>query len=116
MGVRRGRLSRDRLLEEPSSRGLVAIPLVLIVAITVLDLYRPADVYLGPLLVIAPALTASLSGTRMTALVGALAVATLMLIGVLEGGLTNGQPHGADPRAARPLRPDSFHAIRHGAA
>ncbi|MFF7884092.1 PP2C family protein-serine/threonine phosphatase [Streptomyces sp. NPDC007896] len=88
MGVRRGRLSRDRLLEEPSSRGLVAIPLVLIVAITVLDLYTPADVHLGPLLVIAPALTASLSGTRLTALVGALAVAALVLVAVLEGGLT----------------------------
>ncbi|MFF4138676.1 hypothetical protein ACFY1B_46270 [Streptomyces mirabilis] len=70
MGVRRGRSSRDRLLEEPSNGGLVAIPLVLIVAITVLDLYTSADVHLGPLLVIAPALTASLSGTRGTALVG----------------------------------------------
>ena len=88
MDVLRGRLSRDRLLEEPSSRGLVAIPLVLIVVITVLDLYTPADVHLGPLLVIAPALTASLSGTRMTALVGALAVAALVLVAALEGGLT----------------------------
>ncbi|MER7694229.1 PP2C family protein-serine/threonine phosphatase [Streptomyces sp. NPDC097610] len=88
MGVRRGRLSRDRLLEEPSSRGLVAIPLVLIVAITALDLYTPADVHLGPLLVIAPALTASLAGTRVTALVGALAVAALVLVAALDGTLT----------------------------
>lgn len=88
MGVRRGRLSRDRLLAEPSNRGLVAIPLVLIVAITVVDLFTPPDVYLGPLLVIAPALTASLSGPRLTALVGTLAVTALVLIAVLEGGLT----------------------------
>ncbi|MDX3761135.1 PP2C family protein-serine/threonine phosphatase [Streptomyces sp. AK02-04a] len=81
-------MSRDRLLEEPSNGGLVAIPLVLIVAITVLDLYTPADVHLGPLLVIAPALTASLSGTRGTALVGTLAVAALVLVAALEGGLT----------------------------
>lgn len=87
-GVRRGRLSRDRLLAEPSNRGLAAIPLVLIVAITVLDLYTPPDVHLGPLLVIAPALTASLSGTRLTALVGTLAVAALVLVAALEGGLT----------------------------
>lgn len=88
MGVRRWRWSRDRLLEEPSNRGLAAIPLVLIVAITVLDLYTPPDVHLGPLLVIAPALTASLSGTRLTALVGTLAVTALVLIAVIEGGLT----------------------------
>ncbi|WP_328982809.1 serine/threonine-protein phosphatase [Streptomyces mirabilis] len=66
----------------------MAIPLVLIVAITVVDLFTPPDVYLGPLLVIAPALTASLSGPRLTALVGTLAVTALVLIAVLEGGLT----------------------------
>lgn len=57
MGVRRA--SVDRLLEQPSGRGLVAIPLALIVVITVVDIHSPADVHLGPLLVIAPALTAS---------------------------------------------------------
>lgn len=59
MGVRR---SWDHLLEPPSGRGLVAIPFVLIVTITVLDIYTGRDVQLGPLLVIAPALTASSPG------------------------------------------------------
>ncbi|MET8248084.1 PP2C family protein-serine/threonine phosphatase [Streptomyces sp. NPDC005202] len=82
------RLLVDRLLEQPSGRGRVAIPLALIVVITVVDIRSPADVHLGPLLVIAPALTASLAGPRLTALVGVLAVAAQVLIAVLHGGLT----------------------------
>ncbi|MFB7715050.1 hypothetical protein [Streptomyces sp. NPDC056105] len=54
--------------------------------ITVVDVHSPPDVHLGPLLVIAPALTASVAGPRLTALVGALAVAAQMLIAVLHGG------------------------------
>lgn len=42
--------------------GLVAIPFVLIVTIAVLDIFTGRDVQLGPLLVIAPALTASSPG------------------------------------------------------
>ncbi|MER5756499.1 PP2C family protein-serine/threonine phosphatase [Streptomyces sp. NPDC002088] len=86
MSVRR--VSVDHLLEQPLSRGLVAIPIVLIVAITVVDLQVPNDVHLGPLLVIAPALTASVAGTRQTALVGVLTVAAQVLIAMLHGGLT----------------------------
>ncbi|WP_405721055.1 PP2C family protein-serine/threonine phosphatase [Streptomyces sp. NBC_00046] len=85
MGVRR---SWDHLLELPSGRGLVAIPFVLIVTITVLDIYTGRDVQLGPLLVIAPALTASLAGTRLTALAGVLAVAAQVFIVVSLDGLT----------------------------
>lgn len=86
VGVRR--VSVDRLVEQPSGRGLVAIPLALIVVITVVDLHSPTDVHLGPLLVIAPALTASLAGPRLTALVGALAVAAQVFIAMFHGGLT----------------------------
>ncbi|MFI9103496.1 PP2C family protein-serine/threonine phosphatase [Streptomyces fildesensis] len=86
MGVRRW--SGNRLLEEPWSRWLVAIPLALIVVITVVDLQAPTDVHLGPLLVIAPALTASLAGARLTAVAGVLAVAAQILIAVFHGGLT----------------------------
>ncbi|MGW7488856.1 PP2C family protein-serine/threonine phosphatase [Streptomyces sp. NPDC054786] len=86
MGFRR--LSVDRLLEQPSGRGLVAVPLGLIVAITVTDLHSPANIHLGPLLVIAPALTASIGGPGLTALVGALAVAAQVFIAVFHGGLT----------------------------
>lgn len=81
------RVSVDRLVEQPSGRGLVAIPLALIVVITVVDIRSPTDVHLGPLLVIAPTLTASLAGPGLTALVGALAVAAQVVIGVLHGGL-----------------------------
>ncbi|MGX1542363.1 PP2C family protein-serine/threonine phosphatase [Streptomyces adustus] len=86
MGLRHA--SVDHLLEQPLSRGLVAIPLGLIVAITVVDLQVPNDVHLGPLLVIAPALTASLGGTGMTALAGVLAITAQALIAVFHGGLT----------------------------
>ncbi|WP_406323700.1 PP2C family protein-serine/threonine phosphatase [Streptomyces sp. NBC_01637] len=85
MGVRRA--SVDRLLEQPSGRGLVAIPLALIVVITVVDIHSPTDVHLGPLLVIAPALTASFAGPWLTAAVGVLAVAAQVFIALLHGGL-----------------------------
>ncbi|WP_410093155.1 PP2C family protein-serine/threonine phosphatase [Streptomyces sp. me109] len=78
----------DRLVEQPSSRGLVAVPVALIVVITVVDIQSPADVHLGPLLVIAPALTASLAGPRLTTLVGVLAVTAQVCIAMLHGGLT----------------------------
>ncbi|MFD7490867.1 PP2C family protein-serine/threonine phosphatase [Streptomyces sp. NPDC059832] len=66
----------------------MAIPFVLIVTITVLDIYTGRHVQLGPLLVIAPALTASLAGTRLTALAGVLAVAAQVFIAVFLGALT----------------------------
>ncbi|MEV7126771.1 PP2C family protein-serine/threonine phosphatase [Streptomyces sp. NPDC093260] len=81
------RASVDRLLAQLSGRGAVAVPLALIVAITLADLRTPQDVHLGPFLVIAPALTASLAGPRLTALVGALAVAAQLCIAVFHGGV-----------------------------
>ncbi|MFF9394178.1 PP2C family protein-serine/threonine phosphatase [Streptomyces griseoluteus] len=71
-----------------AGRGVVVLALALIVAITVTDLGIGTSVHLGPLLVIAPALTASFAGPRLTALVGALAQAALLIISVLHGGLT----------------------------
>ncbi|MFI6727605.1 serine/threonine-protein phosphatase [Streptomyces sp. R-74717] len=85
MGVRR---LWDHFLEHPAGGGLVAIPFVLIVTITWVDVYSGRDVHLGPLLVIAPALTASLAGPRLTALAGVLAVTAQVLIAVFLGGLT----------------------------
>jgi serine phosphatase RsbU (regulator of sigma subunit) len=78
----------DRLRQRPSGRGLVAVPLGLIVVITLVDVHSPTDIHLGPLLVIAPALTASIAGPRLTALVGLLAVGAQVLIAALHGGLT----------------------------
>jgi serine phosphatase RsbU (regulator of sigma subunit) len=60
---------------------LLPVPVVLIVLITVLDIVAPSDIVLGPLLVIAPAITAWVAGPWTTGLVGAVAVAAQALIG-----------------------------------
>jgi serine phosphatase RsbU (regulator of sigma subunit) len=67
---------------------VVAIPLVLILVITLADLLSPEDVHLGPLLVVAPALTASFGSSRLTALVGALAVGALLAISLIRNSIT----------------------------
>ncbi|WP_235458965.1 PP2C family protein-serine/threonine phosphatase [Streptomyces olivochromogenes] len=64
-----------------SSHALLVIPIVLIVVITVVDQLVPADVHLGPLLVISPAITASFAGPWLTGLIGFLAVAAQGYIG-----------------------------------
>ncbi|MFH8380247.1 PP2C family protein-serine/threonine phosphatase [Kitasatospora sp. NPDC018058] len=71
-----------------SRHALLVIPLVLIVVITVVDLHAPADVHLGPALVIAPAITASFAGPRLTGAMAVLALAAQVIIGVFHGGLT----------------------------
>lgn len=75
-------------MEQRAGRGLLVIALALVVVITVTDIGIGTSVHLGPLLVIAPAPTASCAGPRLTALVGALAQAALEIISVLHGGLT----------------------------
>jgi len=70
-----------------SSRALLLVPLVLIAAITTADILSPVDVHLGPLLVIAPAITASFAGPRWTAAIGAVAVLAQAFIGVYFGVL-----------------------------
>ncbi|WP_306325181.1 PP2C family protein-serine/threonine phosphatase [Streptomyces venezuelae] len=64
---------------------LVVIPLGLIVTVCVVDVLAPPHIHLGPLLVAAPAITVAFAGARLTALMGALAVAAQVLIGVLRG-------------------------------
>jgi serine phosphatase RsbU (regulator of sigma subunit) len=64
-----------------SSHALLVIPIVLIVVITVVDQLVPADVHLGPLLVIAPAITASFAGPWLTGLIGFLAAGAQAYIG-----------------------------------
>ncbi|MFE2916533.1 PP2C family protein-serine/threonine phosphatase [Kitasatospora indigofera] len=53
---------------------MILIPLVLIVVISAVDMLAPPEVHLGPLLVAAPAITASFAGPRTTLAVGAAAV------------------------------------------
>ncbi|GGU93525.1 PP2C family protein-serine/threonine phosphatase [Kitasatospora aureofaciens] len=69
---------------------LMVIPLGLIGAVCVVDVLAPPHIHLGPLLVAAPAITVAFAGARVTALMGALAVAAQMLIGVLREGLSAG--------------------------
>ncbi|WP_369360275.1 PP2C family protein-serine/threonine phosphatase [Streptomyces sp. cg2] len=77
-----------RLLQRPDpSHALLLLPLGLIVAVCVIDVLAPPDIHLGPLLVAAPALTAALAGPGPTALIGVLAVAAQVGIGVARGAL-----------------------------
>ncbi|MGE7436955.1 PP2C family protein-serine/threonine phosphatase [Kitasatospora sp. NPDC001175] len=63
-------------------RSLLLIPFGLIVVVCVVDILAPPDVHLGPLLVAAPAITASFARARGTALVAVLAVLGQVAIGV----------------------------------
>ncbi|WP_330342349.1 PP2C family protein-serine/threonine phosphatase [Streptomyces sp. NBC_00557] len=53
-----------------------------------MDISTPESVHLGPLLVVAPAITVSFGGAWLTGLVGALAVAAQVSIAVFHGGLS----------------------------
>ncbi|MGW5354968.1 PP2C family protein-serine/threonine phosphatase [Streptomyces sp. NPDC004031] len=70
-----------------ANRGLVAVPIVLIVVITIADVLAPQEIHLGPLLVVAPALTASFGSSRLTALVGFLATAALFTISAVRNSI-----------------------------
>ncbi|MDF3294296.1 PP2C family protein-serine/threonine phosphatase [Streptomyces sp. RB6PN23] len=71
-----------------TSRAWLALPVVLVVLITVVDIRSPTGVHLGPALVIAPAVTAFFAGPRTTGSVGVLALAAQVVIAVFHGGLT----------------------------
>lgn len=77
-----------RLTWRPDHRVLTALVLVLIVLITTVDILSPPHIHLGPLLIVAPALTASFTGARGTAAVALLAIAALTVIGIARDGLT----------------------------
>ncbi|REK91406.1 serine/threonine-protein phosphatase [Streptomyces inhibens] len=64
------------------------IPIGLIVAVCTIDVLAPPDIHLGPLLVAAPAITAAFAGPRLTAAIGALAVAAQVFIGIARGVLS----------------------------
>ncbi|MER8185762.1 PP2C family protein-serine/threonine phosphatase [Kitasatospora sp. NPDC094015] len=64
----------------PAWWALIAIPLVLIVLVTIGDILAPPQVHLGPFLVAAPAITASFAGPRTTAVIGALAVLAQVVV------------------------------------
>ncbi len=70
-----------------TSGAWLVLPLVLIAVITVVDIRAPADIHLGPALVIAPAITASFAGARLTGAIGVLALAAQVIIAVFHGGV-----------------------------
>ncbi|SEO08914.1 PP2C family protein-serine/threonine phosphatase [Actinacidiphila rubida] len=69
------------------NRGLVWVPVVLILVITLADVMAPQDIHLGPLLIVAPALTASFGGSRLTAAMGALAFGALLAISAARNSI-----------------------------
>ncbi|MFD4949781.1 PP2C family protein-serine/threonine phosphatase [Streptomyces sp. NPDC058409] len=71
------------------SHALLVIPVVLIIVITVVDIFVPEDIHLGPLLVIAPAITASFAGPLLTGAIGLLAVAAQAYVGLHLGVLSS---------------------------
>ncbi|WP_329437430.1 MULTISPECIES: PP2C family protein-serine/threonine phosphatase [unclassified Streptomyces] len=77
------RLEGLRRPERPG-RALLAIPIAWIVAVSVIDILAPANIHLGPLLVAAPAITASFGRPRTVGLIAALAVVAQTIIGLLR--------------------------------
>ncbi|WP_435133979.1 PP2C family protein-serine/threonine phosphatase [Actinacidiphila sp. bgisy144] len=63
----------------------IVIPLALVVVITVADTVSPREVFLSPLLVVAPALTASFAGPWRTALIALFAVGGQLLVAAVTG-------------------------------
>ncbi|MER5972946.1 PP2C family protein-serine/threonine phosphatase [Streptomyces sp. NPDC002055] len=74
-------------------RALVLIPLGLIIAVCAVDILAPPDIHLGPLLVVAPAITAAFAGPRLAALIGLLAITAQVVIGVARGVLATENLH-----------------------
>ncbi|MFF9506825.1 PP2C family protein-serine/threonine phosphatase [Streptomyces sp. NPDC014724] len=68
---------------------LVAMPFALIAVVTVVDVLSPPHVHLGPFLVAAPAVTASFTGPRMTAFVGAVAVLAQSAVAVMRSSIND---------------------------
>lgn len=68
-------------------RARVAVPVGLILVIMVVDLLTDPSVHLGPLLVAAPAITASFGGPVLTGAVALLALGAQTLISALHGGV-----------------------------
>lgn len=75
-----------QLPQEPR-QALLAIPIALIVIVTVIDILAPPTVHLGPFLVAAPAVTASFAGPWATAAIGALAVTAQAVVAVVRTSL-----------------------------
>ncbi|GAA3588686.1 PP2C family protein-serine/threonine phosphatase [Streptomyces osmaniensis] len=83
------RRPEDHQWSQEPPQALLAVPILMIVIVTVVDILAPASVHLGPFLVAAPAVTASFAGPRMTAYVGALAVSAQAVVAVVRTTLVD---------------------------
>src|ERR1700733_3856845 len=72
----------------PRVSAWLAVPLAVIVGVPVADLFLPPDIHLAHLLAVAPAFTAAVAGTRLTAAVSALAAIALIAAGAERDSLT----------------------------
>ncbi|QPP10295.1 serine/threonine-protein phosphatase [Streptomyces bathyalis] len=63
---------------------MIAVPVIWLVIVVVVDVAAPPEIHLGPLLVAAPALTASFAGAWTTGLIAFLAVAAQAVIALLR--------------------------------
>ncbi|MBT2525065.1 serine/threonine-protein phosphatase [Streptomyces sp. ISL-99] len=84
-----GRLARGRAGSWEPGHALLAVPLALIVLVTVVDILAPPEVHLGPFLAAAPAITASFAGPRTTGFVGAVAVLAQPVVAIVRTSLTD---------------------------
>jgi serine phosphatase RsbU (regulator of sigma subunit) len=66
------------------SNWMPVLPLAWLVIVVAADVLAPPDIHLGPLLVAAPAITASFGGPVLTGVIAALAVAAQALIAVVR--------------------------------
>ena len=73
---------------EPPVSAWLAVPLTLIIAVPVADLFLPPGIHLAHLLAVAPAFTAAVAGTRLTAAISALAALALTAAGAERDSLT----------------------------
>jgi hypothetical protein len=73
---------------EPRVSAWLAAALALIVGVPVADLFLPPDIHLAHLLAVAPAFTAAVAGTRLTAAVSVLAALALIAAGAERDSLT----------------------------
>lgn len=71
-------------------RAAVLVPLGVIAVVSVVDMMSSTAIHLGPLVALAPALTAAFAGPRVTALVGLVAVVAQELVDGFDGeNMTN---------------------------
>jgi hypothetical protein len=72
----------------PRVSAWLAVPLTLVIAVPIADHFLPPDIHLAHLLGVASAFTAAVAGTRLTAVISALAVLALIAAGAERDSLT----------------------------